>query len=418
MTTATPKIPNKSELQACLGETLKLDGSFASLWAIEVILNTLRKRPEWHQNCDWIPDYLLSLFTRAYTEMGLQPDTSEKGVIKISNYSQNVYEDYKKLLNPPTPFPTIDDHQWSKTPVFHLGTIPWYGMAVIFQAQQWAGGNKTPLDQRPELRDRSIDWLVKEYLRSEFKDNGDEEFKHVAEQLLRAILWPTILHKENHFGELNLPTFQRVYESESMPDNFMNVLLRLLVSQDKLISVFGGAACFLINIAPSSALEARCIKRCIQYFKTLPPALNGETHERVLEVIDLLSSSHETPLKGMKEVAYLESIRLANEKKYDLASERLTTLILNHPDRALYVRTRGKLMEKLDKDQYAIDDYNVAIRLKPDYWQALINRGTFYARKKKFKQAYSDFLAALKLRPDCENTRDNLLSVYFLNKAT
>lgn len=417
MTTPLPMIPDKTELEKHLGESFRLDGSFASLWAVEVILNILRKKPEWQTLCNWIPQYVLSVLERSFREMGHDVTTDEKGTLSIDSgrYIQNVFSDIAMLINPPLPFPTISGQNWSSTPVLRLAALPWYSLAVIFQSQEWSPTKLAALAERQEDQLKAVSWLSQEYFVSELSQS--EELKSVAFKILKATFTTPIYLEQNRSLELLLPQLQSIFTREVLPDNFVNALLRLTISQDLFVSVVAGACCFLINIAPTSPQEARSVKRCADYFKNLPQSIGGESNERVLEVVKMLSANLETPLTGMENSVYLESIRLANEQKYDLACERLTSLINQVPDKALYWRTRGKILEKLGREQYAIDDYNQAITLKPDYWQALINRANLSVKQKKYENARCDFLLASSIRPDCEITRDNLLTCYFLEKS-
>lgn len=410
-------IPNKAELEKHLGETFKLDGSFASLWAIEVILNVVRAQPRWQNQVQWIPHYILDVLTRAFKEMGLSPEVSCDGVLKCATYSQNVLKDFELLMTPPTPFPTLQPHTTSKAPVVGIAATPWYGLSVLFMAQEWAQSGIINPEQKPEHAQRVVDWLVSDYIKSEFAI--DDEARPVAQKLLHTLLWPIFMAPNNLNGELNLPQVQRLFTTQTKPDHIISAILKLLVSQDLRLSLLAGATCYLINICPTSPLEARCLKRSLSYFKTLPPSLGGESHDRITEVVRMLSSNAETPLAGTGNPLFLESIKLINQQRFTEACERLTALISQYPDNALYYRTRGRQFEKLDRDEYAIDDFNKALSLKSDYWQALINRASFYTRLRKPTQAHDDLRVALALRPDSEETRDGLLRLYFeLQKET
>lgn len=411
-------IPDRQDLERCLGEGYRLDGSFASLWAIEVILNTLRKQPQFQRHGDWIPAYLTALLKRAYGEMGIPVEECEDLVLYIrdSDYRQNVYQDYQRLLKADSPFPTIAPQTWQEAPVLNLASAPWYGLAALLRAQPWAEGRVRTYDEIQPQSEPALDWLVREYLRTEFKEKEDEEFKDMAACLLTAMFWPPLVAPGNQFADHNLNQICKIFKAQKQPDTFINTLLRLLVSQDRLVSLLAGASCFLISIAPTSPRDARALRRCTRYFRTLPASISGEPHDRVLEVIHMLGSSIEAPLKGGNEPEYLETIAFSNQNKYALAAEKITTLIARFPNNPLYHRTRGRLMERLGKDAYAIEDYNRALYLKADYWQALVNRGGFYVRKGAYPKAHADFLAAIKIRPDCETTRDNLLETYFLSK--
>lgn len=391
-----------------MGETPRLDGCFASLWAVEVILNVVRKKAQLRDHVAWVPHYLFAVLKRACVEMGVELKQSANGILQTRARTHNVFEDFKKLLDPPAPFPAIHPHDWHKAPVFGVAAVPWYGLAVVLQGQTNAP------EKNHKHFETAINWLTDEHIRCDFHEGDD--FKEIGKKIIEAMLWPPLCHPGNQFAELNFPQLQKLYTAESKPDQFINALLRILISQNRLLSVLAGATCFLINIAPTSPLEARCVRRAQNYFKTLPPAIDGDSHERVMEVVKMLAAPLESPLNGLDHPTYPECIMLANRNKYEEAAEKLSNLIVRNSDCALYLRMRGKMMEKIGKDQYALDDYNEAIRLKDDYWQALTNRGSLYLKRGKFQKAYSDFFSAFQVRPECETTRDLLLEAYFLTK--
>jgi len=72
------------------------------------------------------------------------------------------------------------------------------------------------------------------------------------------------------------------------------------------------------------------------------------------------------------------------------------------PDRSLaYVyNNRGASYRNLDRFNESIEDYDVAIRLNPDYATAFYNRGIAYDRKGFHSLAIDDFDTAIRLNPD------------------
>ncbi|OVE81505.1 hypothetical protein BVY03_03595, partial [bacterium K02(2017)] len=398
-----------TEIDLRLGETYNLNGHFSSLWALEVVLHTIRKKPEWKQHCEWIPNYLLNLINNAYTEMGIETDIIDKTTLKIidTNYTINFKNDFSKLLDPTTHYPILNKETWQNSPIIQQAICPWFGFSALLQSTQWH------VEQNPDQFNKAITWLVNDYIQSEL--NKQEELHPLAQQMIKIMLWPPLLQGDKEKPSTNIENLQELYLAQESTDKFINITLKLLTSQDRLLSVMAGALCFLINIAPTSAIEARCLKRCINFFGSVPKSLSGESPERILEVIKILASSNEQPVKISDDPQYLECIKLTNQNKLDEATDIISNLIKKNPKSPLYIRTRGKLYDKQGKDLLAIEDYNKTIGLKADYWQALINRGSYYAKQQKFKLAEIDYRQALKIRPDCENTRDNLLSIYFFN---
>jgi lipoprotein NlpI len=61
---------------------------------------------------------------------------------------------------------------------------------------------------------------------------------------------------------------------------------------------------------------------------------------------------------------------------------------------------RGQCYSQLKKADLALADFNQAIALRPDYYDAFLARGMEYARKDAYDNAVSDVGAAIRIRPD------------------
>lgn len=384
-----PDIPNAEKFNQYLGDHCRLNGSFASLWPIESLLRVLRKKPSWQHHVPWLPEYIASIVERASKDLDL-------GI----NLDPNHF--LAELLNPSAPLQLWHGGVWSNTPYLQLGAAPFLVL------------NQLMSPSSPSRNDAVTHWLIEDYIVSEFREH-DEEILPTARKILKAMLQPSITEPNNTFAEYNLPQLQHIFSTQPFIDYFVNCLLQLLISQDRMLSLLAGATSFLIHIAPTSAAEARTLKQTISYFKFLPTALSGESPDRIIEIVQMLTSAAETPLTGGNDPRYLETLSLANRQNYEQACTTILPLIQSHPDNALYLRARGRLFEKLGKDDLALDDYNNAIAFKSDYWQAYVHRANFLARRKQFTQAILDYTKAIEIRPDHENTRENLLTVYFLN---
>ena len=62
----------------------------------------------------------------------------------------------------------------------------------------------------------------------------------------------------------------------------------------------------------------------------------------------------------------------------------------------------------------AIEDYNEAIRLKPDYVEAYNNRGNVYNNLGQYQRAIQDCNKAIRLKPDCAEAYNNRGIAYLL----
>jgi tetratricopeptide (TPR) repeat protein len=64
----------------------------------------------------------------------------------------------------------------------------------------------------------------------------------------------------------------------------------------------------------------------------------------------------------------------------------------------------------------AIEDFNKAISLKPDYAYAYNNRGVVYGQLSQYQRAIEDFNEAIRLKPDYADAYNNRALVYFNQK--
>lgn len=67
---------------------------------------------------------------------------------------------------------------------------------------------------------------------------------------------------------------------------------------------------------------------------------------------------------------------------------------------------------KKGDNEHAIEDYTKALELRPDYREALVNRGTAYAATRKFEEAVKDFSAAVRLGPGDIALRNRRATAY------
>src|SRR5271157_2830555 len=74
--------------------------------------------------------------------------------------------------------------------------------------------------------------------------------------------------------------------------------------------------------------------------------------------------------------------------------------VLSEEQFAYALNTRGTLLDTKGDYHRAIQDFDQAIRLKPDYAQPFNNRGLSYAHQAEFDRAIRDYNEAIRLKPD------------------
>jgi tetratricopeptide (TPR) repeat protein len=87
-------------------------------------------------------------------------------------------------------------------------------------------------------------------------------------------------------------------------------------------------------------------------------------------------------------------------KQYQRAIEDYNEAIRLKPDYANAYLNRGRTYANLNQYQRAIQDYDEAIRLKPDYADAYCNRGIAYANLNQYQRVIEDYSEVIRLKPD------------------
>ena len=93
-------------------------------------------------------------------------------------------------------------------------------------------------------------------------------------------------------------------------------------------------------------------------------------------------------------------IDYGEEGKYELAIECFNKAIKLKPNFALAYNNRGAVYRSQGKYDLAIEDCNKAIQLKSDYAEPYSNRGAAYRNKGDYKRAIEDYNKAIQLKPN------------------
>jgi len=83
------------------------------------------------------------------------------------------------------------------------------------------------------------------------------------------------------------------------------------------------------------------------------------------------------------------------------------------PKDAILRNKTGIAYHQLQDLDRALKCYQQAVRLKPDYHEAINNIGTVYYTKKSYRRAISQYRRALKIAPDQASIHSNLGMAYF-----
>ena len=104
---------------------------------------------------------------------------------------------------------------------------------------------------------------------------------------------------------------------------------------------------------------------------------------------------------------------LAEEGKIEEAIDHYNEAIRLDPDYPDAYSNRGNAYATLGQHQQAIEDYNKAIRLKPDFAIAYYNRGIIEIKLGLYQKAIDDFNEAIRLKPDYTDAYNNRGGAYF-----
>jgi predicted O-linked N-acetylglucosamine transferase (SPINDLY family) len=98
---------------------------------------------------------------------------------------------------------------------------------------------------------------------------------------------------------------------------------------------------------------------------------------------------------------------LQEQKQYEAALECFQTACTLKPDYAEAWWKRGNVLQSLKRHQLAVESYEQAIALKPDYAEAYSNCGIALQKLSRYAAALASFKQAIALKPDYANAYNN-----------
>lgn len=399
------EIPAREALEKRLGAVYRLDDSFASLWAIERILETVRRVPRWANHVGWLKTYMADFFSVAFSEMGIAfARTGNRFECRNIRYSFSTDEDIPRLMQPAAKQPMFYALSSLGWPVMNYGALPYYAFATLAQNQEWASAEHDMIGRLRDHLDRVVPWLTNNSLHGLTLPPGLHEDE--ARMLVSALVWPPLGFQMNEKGEFNLRKLaERVQQVKDQ--NAVRPFLQMLASsQNYFLRLPAAEYAKTHGLKPQSQNEALAYREACTLFETpMTPSLEAS--------VARLLPDDEDMLDGRNDALYIEYGESYERGDMAAALDVLDQLVQHSPANAMFLCSRGDILTNLNRNDEALADFDASIRLNPQYWQARINRGVLHSRASRFGLADTDFFEAAKIRYGNADTRNNLLCNYF-----
>ena len=120
----------------------------------------------------------------------------------------------------------------------------------------------------------------------------------------------------------------------------------------------------------------------------------------------LASGSFQTAAQAAADY-FRQGTAMQEQKQYQAALECFQTACRLQPDYAEAWWKQGNVLQTFKQYQAAVDSYEQAIALKPDYAEAYSNRGIALQKLRLYEAALASFKQAIALKPDYANAYNN-----------
>ena len=101
-------------------------------------------------------------------------------------------------------------------------------------------------------------------------------------------------------------------------------------------------------------------------------------------------------------------VQLCKQRQFHLAQEHASILVKEFPNKAIIFALLGRVKAELGLFQDAVDNFNNAFRLKPDYAQAYNDLGLYYQMRGDHANALDNLNKAIHHKPDFAAAYRNL----------
>jgi tetratricopeptide (TPR) repeat protein len=169
----------------------------------------------------------------------------------------------------------------------------------------------------------------------------------------------------------------------------------------------------LILVLPVFAKEQKMTST--QWFIIGDGYMNKKDYEKAIYAFSNAIEINDAAPEAIQGIYWFRGTAFDNQKKYGLAIKDFTKSIelgYSNEISVIAYNRRGWIYYKLSKDDLAIDDYNMAIKIDPKYAVAYNNRGLVYERKDQYALALKDYEKAIEL-----NNSRNAMQYAYTNRA-